>query len=242
VVMWKPVIIGFLLAIILGILFSIVGGSWGEYIGVLVAGIIVGYMVNRDIMNGIIHGALIGVIGGIVLAILIIILAAAIGGTLGALILLGGGLGIILLIILWAIFAGIGGAIGAMIKGRGSEEMKAETGEKMTGEEPMVRKSPNIEFNQENIAKCLCPGCPVQADSECAKEKLMKLQEIMQSEEKTMPTPEDVPGVYCATGKAICTDIDPSKECQCPNCPMWKEYDLENGKPAGVFCRDGKAM
>jgi hypothetical protein len=34
-----------------------------------------------------------------------------------------------------------------------------------------------VEFTMENLKKCICPTCPVQADSACAKEKMMKMQE-----------------------------------------------------------------
>jgi hypothetical protein len=36
-----------------------------------------------------------------------------------------------------------------------------------------------IEFTMENMEKCLC-ACPVQADSACSKEKLIKMQKLMQ--------------------------------------------------------------
>jgi len=96
-----------------------------------------------------------------------------------------------------------------------------------------------IEFTMENVKKCLCPTCPVQADSACAKMKLIKMQEMMQK--KKMPESDVVPGVYCASGKTVCTDIDFDQTCLCPNCGVWKENDLENGEPLGYYCRDGEA-
>ncbi|PKL66151.1 MAG: DUF2769 domain-containing protein [Methanobacteriales archaeon HGW-Methanobacteriales-1] len=100
-----------------------------------------------------------------------------------------------------------------------------------------------VEFNMENWEKCICKSCPVQADSKCAREKKMKAMEMMPKlkESKMMPEPEMVPGMYCANGKATCTDIDVSKMCQCNMCPLWKENDLPNGEPMGYFCRDGAA-
>lgn len=56
----------------------------------------------------------------------------------------------------------------------------------------------------ENIQRCLCPGCPVQAKSECVQDKLSK----MQLKSGGTPSAEDVPGVYCGTGKATCDGLD----------------------------------
>jgi len=225
---WKPVIVGLILAIVLGILFGILGGTWGMYFGVLLAGLVTGYMVDRDIRDGMIHGALSGAIGGIIMAIITIILASTIV-TIGMTI----ALSVILLIIFWVIFAGIGGVIGVMIKGQTTER---------TAKEPVPMKSPNIEFNMNNIQKCLCTTCPVQEESECVKEKAKTLKEMMQSEGDIMPRPIDVPGMYCTNGKATCEDLDATKMCQCTNCLVWKENDLESGELKGYFCRDGKAM
>jgi len=96
-----------------------------------------------------------------------------------------------------------------------------------------------VEFNRENLEKCICKTCPVQAESSCAKEKNMKVKEMM--EENMMPDPEMVPGLYCARGKASCSDLDTSKMCQCNECALWKEYDLPEGSPMGYYCRDGEA-
>lgn len=48
----------------------------------------------------------------------------------------------------------------------------------------------NIEFNNENIEKCQCPCCSVQAVSKCRYERLEKLQII-----SGMPNLEDVPRI-----------------------------------------------
>ncbi|MCE7698885.1 MAG: DUF5518 domain-containing protein [Methanobacterium paludis] len=231
----KPVIVGLILAIVLGILFGILGGTWGMYFGVLLAGLVVGYMVDKDIKDGLIHGALSGAIGGIIMAIITIILAStivAIGMTIA--------FSVILLIIFWVIFAGIGGVIGVMIKGQPTKRAAEEPTERAS-EEPVPMKSPNIEFKPDNIQKCLCTTCPVQEESECVKEKAKTFKEMMQSEGDMMPHPIDVPGMYCANGKATCEDLDATKMCQCTNCLVWKENDLESAELKGYFCRDGKA-
>ena len=100
-----------------------------------------------------------------------------------------------------------------------------------------------VEFNAENVMKCICNTCPVQAKSECAMEKNKKMQEMI-AEDIDLASiigPEDVPGVYCANGKAICNDLYFHEECQCVKCPIFKENNLMKGKPMSYFCRDGEA-
>lgn len=94
-----------------------------------------------------------------------------------------------------------------------------------------------------NVQKCLCPTCSVQGESNCVKDKLKKLQEMMSKDIDiaTMIEPKDIPGLYCATGKATCSDLYFHEECQCVNCSIWKENDLASGEPHGYFCRDGEA-
>ncbi|EKQ54053.1 MAG: Protein of unknown function (DUF2769) [Methanobacterium sp. Maddingley MBC34] len=100
-----------------------------------------------------------------------------------------------------------------------------------------------VEFSLENVKKCICNTCPVQVDSACFKEKQMKVQEMMPKimAGEMAPKPEMVPGLYCATGKTMCDDVDFEKMCQCNECPLWEEYDLSNGEPMGYYCRDGIA-
>lgn len=95
----------------------------------------------------------------------------------------------------------------------------------------------NVDFNKENIRECLCPRCPVQAKNICPHDKLIKLQ----SHKEPMPNPEDVPGLYCSTGKATCEGLDPTKMCQCSKCEIWKEHNLSEGEPGGYYCAKGEA-
>ena len=93
-----------------------------------------------------------------------------------------------------------------------------------------------IEFTRENITRCLCPQCPVQAESECAQTKMKMLQESMRG---MSPEPSDVPGMYCTTGTAACNDLDPAKMCNCPNCEVFKENKLAQKEPGAYFCQKG---
>ena len=81
------------------------------------------------------------------------------------------------------------------------------------------------------------PRCPVQAKSECVQDKLSKLK----SQSGESPGKDDVPGVYCSTGKAICEGLDPTQMCQCGKCEVWKEYKLGEGEPGGYYCAKGEA-
>lgn len=70
-----------------------------------------------------------------------------------------------------------------------------------------------VEFNVSNIKRCLCPECPVQAESICIDGKKRIMAEIAWSSESGMYFEEDrVPGIYCSTGKAMCEDINPKKD------------------------------
>jgi hypothetical protein len=98
----------------------------------------------------------------------------------------------------------------------------------------MEETNQKVPFTGENIKKCICTRCPVQSTSQCVKEKMEKAEEMM-------PTPEDLPGLYCATGAAACEDLDTRQMCICGDCPLWEEYELARGEPMGYYCRDGKA-
>lgn len=93
-----------------------------------------------------------------------------------------------------------------------------------------------VSMTIDNIKKCACPKCPVQANSKCVKGKLGGLKEAMM---KNPLQKEDIPGVYCSTGTATCKDLDPKQMCMCPSCLIWSEYKLASGQPKGYFCRDG---
>lgn len=94
-----------------------------------------------------------------------------------------------------------------------------------------------IEFNPENIEKCLCNQCKVQGKSQCVKEKMITLQEKALS--SSLIEPEEFPALYCASGKEHCHDLDGNEKCLCMDCPIYAENDLESGGPDSYFCLDG---
>ena len=99
-----------------------------------------------------------------------------------------------------------------------------------------------VSYTVENIMKCRCPYCPVQKDSSCVKGKLDNLtKELESAQEGEVPEPQNVPGVYCSTGKATCQDLNPDQQCICYTCAVWKEYNLGDGTPSMYFCKNGKA-
>jgi len=97
-----------------------------------------------------------------------------------------------------------------------------------------------VPFNIDNINRCLCTRCPVQAESQCVKEKKEKREQIINSGDIENQSKE-VPNLYCSSGIAECKDLDTKQMCICGVCPVWAEYDLPYGKPVNYFCRDGEA-
>jgi len=101
-----------------------------------------------------------------------------------------------------------------------------------------------IEFNLENLEKCLCGCCPVQNKDRCVIDKMKIMHEIAQDDldASIMIEEERVPSIYCSTGKATSEGLDYNQECQCDKCYVWKENNLFSGEPPGYFCRDGEAQ
>jgi hypothetical protein len=102
----------------------------------------------------------------------------------------------------------------------------------------MQQGSSKVPFTLDNVSKCLCPGCPVQAQSKC----VAGLKPGLAAALKNNPLRrEQIPGVYCGAGKATCADIDAKKSCLCGGCAAFRQYTLAKGKPAGYFCSAGAA-
>ncbi|MCR4400696.1 MAG: DUF2769 domain-containing protein [Syntrophomonadaceae bacterium] len=97
-----------------------------------------------------------------------------------------------------------------------------------------------IPFSLENMRKCLCGKCPVQARSSCAAQLAAALEQA--GPLAAPPAPEAVPGLYCASGAASCPDLDLQEMCACGDCPLFDEYRLHQARPLGYYCRDGKAQ
>jgi hypothetical protein len=99
-----------------------------------------------------------------------------------------------------------------------------------------------VPYSKENINRCRCPQCPVQADSRCAQDEIQSSKQAMENlPAGEIPNPEDVPGVYCSEGKARCEDLDFGRQCICNSCDVWKEYDLKDADPNNHFCQHGRA-
>jgi hypothetical protein len=98
--------------------------------------------------------------------------------------------------------------------------------------------SAKVPFITSNVGKCLCPKCPVQSKSPCVSGKLATIGESLA---KTPLIRAEIPGIYCSTGTATCTDLDPKQACLCGGCAVFGEYNLGTGTPVGYYCRDGFA-
>ncbi|MDP3879988.1 MAG: DUF2769 domain-containing protein [Dehalococcoidales bacterium] len=90
----------------------------------------------------------------------------------------------------------------------------------------------DIPFTEEKVNQCICPSCPVESQSQCS-------AELLKGPRHNPLKHEEVPGLYCAAGKAACPDLDFKKECICIACPVYMQYKLSGGKPPLYFCRDG---
>jgi hypothetical protein len=101
-----------------------------------------------------------------------------------------------------------------------------------------MAQSAKVPFSLDTVGKCKCPGCPVQAKSSCVAGLKKGLSAALA---KKPLSSAEIPGAYCSSGKATCTDLNPSMGCICPTCAVFTQSQLAKGKPAGVFCRDGMA-
>ena len=111
------------------------------------------------------------------------------------------------------------------------------------GDSMNICENTKVPYTLENIKKCMCPKCPVQANSKCAMDKLDNLMKKYGSgSEGNVPKNQDVPGIYCSTGRATCQDLYPEEQCICYTCAVWKEYNLQNVKPTMYFCQRGGAV
>jgi hypothetical protein len=89
-----------------------------------------------------------------------------------------------------------------------------------------------------NIKKCVCGKCPVQAGSQCSKNKMADSDEALGHDPLQAAA---IPRAYCSSGKATCIDLDFSKMCMCGACPVYEDYSLATTTPMDYYCQDGKA-
>jgi len=94
---------------------------------------------------------------------------------------------------------------------------------------------PEVAYTQKNVTRCRCYGCPVQKDSSCAQDKYKAVSATLATADP--PAASDLPGMYCANGRAICDDIDFSGMCQCMSCAVYAENSLDQWK----YCQRGSA-
>jgi hypothetical protein len=100
-----------------------------------------------------------------------------------------------------------------------------------------------VPYVEENINRCRCPQCPVQANSTCAQSEVQSARKALENApEGEVPDPENVPGVYCSEVTATCPDLDFNRQCICDSCEVWKEYDLKDANPNNHFCQQGRAI
>lgn len=87
-----------------------------------------------------------------------------------------------------------------------------------------------VAYTKENVEKCWCGSCPVQVDSKCARE----LYEASKASDE-LPPPDQLGGLYCSTGTAVCKDLSFVNLCNCPACQVWGENGLTNNH----YCEHG---
>ena len=109
--------------------------------------------------------------------------------------------------------------------------------------EKCTSETVKVPYAVNNIEKCMCPQCPVQADSVCTLDKIGNLKNEMKSLGKDeVSEPYKVPGVYCSSGTATCNDLDPNRDCICKTCSVWDDYCLEHANTIMYFCNNGRAI
>ena len=102
----------------------------------------------------------------------------------------------------------------------------------------MEKTNTFVPFVASEIKLCICTRCPVQAASGCIKAKAAGIQGALKRDPLQRA---DIPGLYCATGTATCSDLNSEKNCICGTCVVFSIHTLGNGKPAGYYCRDGSS-
>ncbi len=90
-----------------------------------------------------------------------------------------------------------------------------------------------VAYTKENVEKCWCGSCPVQVHSKCAHD----LYEASKTTDE-LPPPDQLGGLYCSTGTAVCEDLSFVNLCNCPACQVWGE----NGLAGNHYCEHDPAV
>ena len=94
-----------------------------------------------------------------------------------------------------------------------------------------------VDYNRESFNQCLCGGCPVNRYSQCTAQQNQKIDVEAIEREGAMPEPSQLGGLYCATGRSHCDDMNGEKSCLCPACPV----EIEDNLSSNYYCIQGRA-
>jgi len=84
---------------------------------------------------------------------------------------------------------------------------------------------PAVAKTKENLMKCLCMSCPTYTE-ECKAKAKPELEELKEGNmDRT-----HAEAMFCAYEESNC--LSEEKECLCPTCVLFTEYNLENS----YFC------
>ena len=98
---------------------------------------------------------------------------------------------------------------------------------------------PEVAFNVDSVTRCVCPSCPVQMKSNCARQLMPNLKKDALNGNPLKA--EATPAAYCGGGRTSCQDFDYAKDCLCNVCPVYIQHKLKGGSPDMYYCRDGIA-
>ena len=76
-----------------------------------------------------------------------------------------------------------------------------------------------VAYTKENVEKCWCGSCPVQVDSKCARD----LYAASKGRDE-LPLPDQLGGLYCSTGTAVCKGLSFVNLCDRPDCQVGREW------------------
>ncbi len=97
-----------------------------------------------------------------------------------------------------------------------------------------------VDYNLENMEKCICCICKVQRSQECPRKMTKFVQDLEAKKVDTLTIlkPAEFPWLYCKIGKSVCKDLDYTEECICKDCSVWKDYKLDKKFPKEYYCKN----